>query len=85
MKFKSNRVFPYSSTGFTKFEIAHFDESQLWYSHYKQYLPHYIMIGMVLMQMLYYFIIFLINKKRTPLSHVFLPGSFSSLRLTIQT
>ena len=79
MKFKSNRVFPYSSTGFTKFEIAHFDESQLWYSHYKQYLPHYIMIGMVLMQMLYYFIIFLINKERT---HLYLMFFFLGFFLT---
>jgi signal transduction histidine kinase len=79
MKFKSNRVFPYSSTGFTKFEIAHFDESQLWYSHYKQYLPHYIMIGMLLMQMLYYFIIFLINKERT---HLYLMFFFLGAFLT---
>ena len=79
MKFKSNKVFPYSSTGFTKFEIAHFDESQLWYSHYKQYLPHYIMIGMVLMQMLYYFIIFLINKERT---HLYLMFFFLGFFLT---
>jgi len=79
MKFKSNRVFPYSSTGFTKFEIAHFDESQLWYSHYKQYLPHYIMIGILLMQMLYYLIIYLINKERT---HLYLMFFFLGFFLT---
>ncbi len=79
MKFKSNRMFPYSSTGFTKFEIAHFDESQLWYSHYKQYLPHYIMIGVLLMQMLYYLIIFLINKERT---HLYLMFFFLGFFLT---
>ena len=80
MKFKSNKVFPYSSTGFTKFEIAHFDESQLWYSHYKQYLPEYIMIGFLLMQLLYYLIIFLVNKERT---HLFLMFFFFGFFLTM--
>ena len=79
MKLKSNRVFPYSSTGFTKFEMVHFDESQLWYSHNKQYLPHYIMIGISLIQMLYYFIIFLINKERT---HLYLMLFFFGFFLT---
>lgn len=51
IKFKSSRIFLNSSTSLTKFEIAHIEESELWYNHNKQYLPHYIMIGILLIQM----------------------------------
>ncbi|MBK9491120.1 MAG: hypothetical protein IPO07_21760 [Haliscomenobacter sp.] len=37
IKFKSNKLFPNASTTLTKFEIAHFEESQLWYDHNQQY------------------------------------------------
>ena len=72
VKFKSNKVFLNSSTTLTKFEMAHLDESQLWRDHNKQYLPYYLMIGILLIQMLYYFINFLINKERTHLYLMFL-------------
>lgn len=71
IKFKSNKVFLNSSTALTKFEMAHFDEAQLWHDHNKQYLPYYIMIGILLIQLLYYFINFLINKERTHLYLIF--------------
>ncbi len=72
IKFKSNKIFLNSSTCLTKFEMAHLDESQLWRDHNKQYLPYYLMIGILLIQMLYYFINFLINKERTHLYLMFL-------------
>ena len=72
IKFKSNKIFLNSSTMLTKFEMAHFDESQLWYDHNKQYLPDYLMIGILLIQLLYYLINFVINKERTHLYLMFL-------------
>ena len=72
IKFKSNKIFLNSSTCLTKFEMAHLDESQLWHDHNKQYLAYYIMIGILLIQLLYYFINFLINKERTHLYLMFL-------------
>jgi len=72
IKFKSNQIFPYSSTTLTKFELVHFEESQLRYDHYKMYLPYYIMIGILIIQVLYYFIIYFINKERTHLYLMFL-------------
>lgn len=72
IKFKSNKIFLNSSTCLTKFEMAHLDESQLWHDHNKQYLPYYLMIGILLIQMLYYLINFLINKERTHLYLMFL-------------
>ena len=76
IKFKSNKLFPNASTTLTKFEIAHFEESQLWYDHNQQYLPHYIMTGVALILMLYYFILFLINKER---SYLYLLLMFTGL------
>ena len=72
IKFKSNKVFMGSSTCLTKFEMVHFDETQLWQDHNRQYLPYYIMIGIFLIQLLYYFINFLINNERTHLYLMFL-------------
>lgn len=71
INFKSNRLFPYSSTGIGKFEVVHFEESLLWYDHYRQNLPHYIMTGILLILFLYYLIIFLINKEVTHLHLTF--------------
>ncbi len=80
IKFKSNKLFPYSSTDLTKFEMAHFEESELWYSHNKQYMPHYIMIGILLIQMLYYLINYVINKEHT---HLYLMFFFFGFFLTV--
>jgi len=80
IKFKSNKLFPYSSTQLTKFEMAHFEESELWYSHYKQYLPHYIMIGILLIQMLYYLINYVINREHT---HLYMMFFFFGFFLTV--
>ncbi len=67
IKLKSNRVFLNSSTTLTKFEVFHFDEIQLWQDHNRQHLPDYLMIGILLIQLLYYLINFIINKERTHL------------------
>jgi 7TMR-DISM extracellular 2 len=80
IRFKSNKLFPYSSTDLTKFEMAHFEESELWYSHYKQYLPHYIMIGILLIQMLYYLINYVINREHT---HLYMMFFFFGFFLTV--
>lgn len=80
IKFKSNKLFPYSSTELTKFEMVHFEESELWYDHNKQYLPHYIMIGILLIQMLYYLINYIINKEHT---HLYLMFFFLGFFLSV--
>jgi len=67
IKFKINKLFPGSSTILNEFEVFHFDEYQLWRDHNKQYLPYYLMVGILLIQFLYYLINYLINKERTHL------------------
>lgn len=80
IKFKSNKKSYNSSTTLTKFEIAHFDEAQLWQDHNRQYLPSYILIGILLIQLLYYIINYIFNKENI---HLYLILFFSGFLLKI--
>jgi signal transduction histidine kinase/ActR/RegA family two-component response regulator len=67
LNLKSNKNFPFSVTRLNKFEIAHFDEAELWYTHNQSHLPYYIMAGLLFILLLYYLILFIINKEQTHL------------------
>jgi signal transduction histidine kinase/ActR/RegA family two-component response regulator len=79
-KLKSNRLFPFSNTSLNKFEFAHIDEYQLWQDHSRLNLFAYVSLGALLILLLYYSVLFIINREQT---YLFLVIMFTGMFLAI--
>jgi signal transduction histidine kinase/ActR/RegA family two-component response regulator len=63
LKLKSNNG-TFNITPLSKFEFAHIDEANLWYDYGKNNRSSDILLGVILIQLLYYLILFIINRER---------------------